>query len=391
MCGPIYCVCEQLLQTWHGNLKMKNIIFAIGFIGLAGLAGCTLVPGTHIAEDKSPSSLVGDKPIVEPNVILITPSLIREIAANQPLRELDKFFNEHREIDGDYRYKIGIGDVLTITVWEHPELTIPFGQFRDAKEQGNIVYEDGTIFFPYAGKVDAAGKTVVELRNTLTKALSGYIEKPQVDVKVNTFNSQKFYLTGAVRSPGTFPITHIPLRLLEAINQAGGFDSNADIYSVRITRNKETVEVPIYDMLYNGDLRANIVIKHGDVLHVAPDEQRRVFVMGEVTRPMAMKMNHKPLTLAQVLGEVGGLNEMRADASGVYVIRQADVPEMVNVFQLDISKAYVLSLADDFVLQSRDIVYVSAAPISRWNRLISNLLPSITGANSLQDFSGGAN
>ena len=370
---------------------MKNYIFALCCIGLVGLSGCTLVPGSHIAEDKSPGSLVGDEPIVEPNVILITPSLIREIAANQPVRKLDKFFNEHREIDGDYRYKIGIGDILTITVWEHPELTIPFGQFRDAKEQGNIVYEDGTIFFPYAGKVGAAGKTVVELRDTLTKALSSYIEKPQVDVKVNTFNSQKFYLTGAVRSPGTFPITHIPLRLLEAINQAGGFDSNADIYSVRITRNKETVEVPIYDMLYNGDLRANIVIKHGDVLHVAPDEQRRVFVMGEVTRPMAMKMNHKPMTLAQVIGEVGGLNEMRADASGVYVIRQADVPEMVNVFQLDISKAYVLSLADDFVLQSRDIVYVSAAPISRWNRLISNLLPSISGVNSLQDISGGAN
>ena len=367
---------------------MKQLLIALSLISLCA---CTVVPGTHIAEDKSPSSLVGDEPIVEPNVILITPSLMREIAANQPVRELDKFFTTHGEVDDDYRYRIGVGDVLTVTVWEHPELTIPFGQFRDAEEQGNIVYEDGTIFFPYAGKVTAAGKTVVELRDTLTKSLAAFIEKPQVDVKVNTFNSQKFYLTGAVRSPGTFAITHIPLRLLEAINQAGGFDNNADIYSVRITRNKETVEVPIYDMLYNGDLRANIVIKHGDVLHVAPDEQRRVFVMGEVTRPMAMKMTHKPLTLAQVLGEVGGVNEMRADGSGVYVIRQADVPEMVNVFQLDISKAYVLSLADDFVLQSRDIVYVSAAPISRWNRLISNLLPSITGARSLQDISGGAN
>lgn len=355
------------------------------------LSGCTLVPGSHIAEDKSPSTLITGESIVEPNVILITPSLMREIASHQPAYQLDKFFTEHSEVDDDYRYRIGVGDVLTVTVWDHPELTIPFGQFRNAEEQGNIVYEDGTIFFPYAGKVDVVGKTIVEVRENLTRALGNFIEKPQVDVKVNTFNSQKFYLTGAVRNPGTFSITHIPLRLLEAINQAGGFDNNADIYSVRITREKQTVEVPIYEMLYNGDLRANIVIKHGDVLHVAPDEQRRVFVMGEVNRPMAMKMTHKPLTLAQVIGDVGGLNEMRADGSGVYVIRQSDVPEMVNVFQLDMSKAYVLSLADDFVMQSRDIVYVSAAPISRWNRLISNLLPSITGVRSLQDIASGSN
>ena len=188
-------------------------------------------------------------------------------------------------------------------------------------------------------------------------------------------------------TPGTYPITHIPLRLLEAINQAGGFNEGADIYSVRITRGGQTVEVPIYDMLYRGDLRANILIKHGDVLHVAPDEVRRVFVLGEVERPVAMRMPERPLTLAQVIGEVGGLNELRADASGVYVIRQSDVPGMVNVFQLDMSEAHALALADDFIVESRDVVYVSAAPIARWNRLVSNLLPSLGGIANIDDIS----
>lgn len=343
------------------------------------LSACTIVPGSHVRQDKSPGTLVGGQPVVEANVILITPALMREIAANQPPRVLNEFFIRNGVVDDDYRYAIGVGDVLTITVWEHPELTIPFGQFQNPEDQGTIVYEDGTIFFPYAGEVQAAGRTVVDLREELTEKLARFIEKPQIDVKVNTFNSQRFYLTGAVNIPGTYPITHIPLRLLEAINQAGGFNEEADIYSVHITRGEERVEVPIYDMLYRGDLRANILIKHGDVLHVAPHDQRRVFVMGEVPRPAAMRMPERPLTLAQVIGEVGGIREVSADASGIYVIRQSDVPEMVNVFQLDMSEAYALALADDFVLQSRDIVYVAAAPIARWNRLVSNLLPSLGG------------
>ncbi len=363
---------------------MKKIYLPI-LLAIIALAGCNIIPGTHISYDKSPSSLVGDEPIVDANVILITPALMREIAANQPERVVAPFFIENNVIDEDYSYRIGIGDVLTVTVWEHPELTIPFGQFRNAEEQGNIVYEDGNIFFPYAGNVKVSGLSVVQVREKLRDLLSRYIENPQVDVKVSVFNSQKFYLTGAVRSPGTFPITHIPLRLLEAINQAGGFNDEADIYSVRITRDGVTTEVPIYDMLYLGDMSANILIKHGDVLHVAPDQQRRVFVMGEVAKAQALRMTHKPLTLTQVLGEVGGINEIRADASGVYVIRQSDVPEIVNVFQLDISEAYALGLANDFILNSRDIVYVSAAPISRWNRLVSNLVPTLSGVAAVDD------
>lgn len=363
---------------------MKPILLLLTILATSA---CTIVPGSYVPYDKAPSALVGRKPVIETNIVLITPALIRELAANQPGRELDPFFVDNRAIDDDYRYEIGVGDVLTITVWEHPELTIPFGQFRDAEGQGTIVYEDGRIFFPYAGNVQAAGRTVVEVREELTQKLARFIEKPQIGVKVNTFNSQKFYLTGAVNTPGTYPITHIPLRLLEAINQAGGFGPDADIFSVRMTRDGRTVEVPIYDMLYGGDLRANILIRHGDVLHVAPDQQRRVFVLGEVARPSALGMPHRPLTLAQVIGEVGGLNEAAADASGVYVIRGTDVPDMVNVFQLDISNASALAMADDFIIEPRDVVYVSPAPVARWNRLVSNLLPSLGGLANVERIS----
>jgi polysaccharide export outer membrane protein len=229
----------------------------------------------------------------------------------------------------------------------------------------------------------AAGKTPAELRDELASKLAQYIEEPQVDVKVVAFNSQKFYVTGSVQVPGTYPVTHIPLRLLEAINLAGGFNEQADIYGATLTRADQTIEVPIYDMLFEGDLRANIVMEHGDVLHIAPDETRRVFVMGEVRQPQSVRMTNKPMTLTQIISEVGGINEERADGRGIYVVRQSEVPEVVNVFQLDASQAYSMSLADDFILNARDIVYVSAAPITRWNRIIGNLLPTIRGLDDL--------
>jgi polysaccharide export outer membrane protein len=105
--------------------------------------------------------------------------------------------------------------------------------------------------------------------------------------------------------------------------------------------------------------------------------------MGEVRQPQSIRMTQKPMTLTQIISDVGGINEERADARGIYVIRQSDVPEIVNVFQLDAKQAYALSLADDFILNPRDIVYVSASPITRWNRIISNLLPTIRGLDDL--------
>ena len=155
-----------------------------------------------------------------------------------------------------------------------------------------------------------------------------------------------------------------------AINLAGGLDGDADLFDVRFTRGDDSTVVPLYEILFEGDLSKNYRVQHGDVIHVAPNERRQVFVLGEVVEPQSLPVTNRPLSLTQALATVGGIQESRADGRGVYVIRGTDSPEKVDVYQLDISQAWALALGDQFILEPRDVVYVTAAPITRWNRWV---------------------
>lgn len=351
---------------------------------LLSFGGCAAIPGSHIpsgssnwfnaesSEDQT-EELDLEKQV---DIFAITPGLIRDI--NTEPQQTPAFNHELEAEMRSYDYEVSPGDILNITVWDHPELTIPAGSMRTPTEAGNWVHSDGTIFYPYVGKVEVAGLKVTEIRDILRERLAVYIESPQVDVTVAGFRSKRVYITGEVKAPGTQSITNVPLTLIEAVSQAGGLTESADWTNVTLTRNGETRRFSLRELYQQGNTRENVILRPNDILHISRNDAAKVFVLGEVNKPQSINFGRTDITLADALTSAGGFAQATADASGIFVVRKApdDTGKVARVYQLNARNATALVLADQFPLEPRDIVYVTAAPIARWNRLIAQIVPT---------------
>ena len=309
----------------------------------------------------------------------------------------------------DYEYHVGRGDILAVSVWGHPEMSttgvpaaVAPGPQAAAAGAGNsgrasgatggiLVYRDGTIFFPYVGTVKVEGLSLSALRTKLTKLLDKYIPYPQVDVTVQSYESQKVYVTGEVNNAGPLAVTNVPMTLLDAVSRVGGFKPTADLRNVVLIRNRSEVVISLADLLQRGDMSQNLLLKNGDLLYFPTNTDNKVFVLGEVDKRNVLPIGPQGTSLGEALAASGGISVVTAKPTGVFVLRAAPTPlgaaPHIEVFQLDASDPTAYVLADRFPLKPRDFIYVTAAPITIWNRVLGQLLPSLSSALLLNSLS----
>ena len=128
----------------------------------------------------------------------------------------------------------------------------------------------------------------------------------------------------------------------------------------------------------------NRILQANDIVHVPRNDGLKVFVMGDVIKAETQRIDRSGLTLAEALNNVGGINEGSANASGIFVLRASEnTDKLVDVYQLNAEVGSMLILSTQFQLQPMDIVYVTSAPVARWNRIVSQLIPTVTSLYQL--------
>jgi polysaccharide export outer membrane protein len=157
-------------------------------------------------------------------------------------------------------YRVGPEDLLEISVWR-----------EDALKKEALVRPDGGISFPLVGEVQAAGKTVAELRQEITRRLEKFVPDAAVSVTVLKTGSQKIYVLGKVGKPGEFPVGR-NVDVLQALSMAGGVTQFADVNGIRIVRRDGDRQVALpfeYARVVRGEnLQQNIPLRAGDVVVV---------------------------------------------------------------------------------------------------------------------------
>ena len=352
-------------------LKLGSAIVAAGL-----MTSCALVPGLRVSAGSSDLSATPAYEVLE-----VSPEVIakQNQAAIRPLADWSAFTAADPAL-APLEYTIGPGDVLQVVVWDHPELTNPFGAInRDPVSAGQLVAADGTISFPYVGVLRVSGQTVQQVRAQLVQGLKAVVSKPQVDVRVAAFRAGRVQVTGEVKNPGLVTMDDTVKGVLEALNERGGLNPTSSRRSILLIRNGTRYTVDLAGLLSGSRPAMNPRLHPGDIVHVPDTGDDQVFVLGEVEKQGPVVLSQQQMSLIEALTKTGGLEKTSANDSGVLVFRRPQRSgDLAQIFALDMHKPSGLLLAGEFNLSPRDVVYVKATQFAQYNLVINQILPTLT-------------
>ena len=264
-----------------------------------------------------------------------------------------------------YEYQLGPGDEIVINLTETDDI------------DGNYLIDPfGMIDLPYVGKINVKDLTSAEAQNMLLSILKKFYKNPDLQLDIVAFSSSKVYVTGTVRNQLVIDMSDKPIRVLDALIRANvnttGNDNLSSTSGI-IRRDNRVYEIDLIDAIKGTDTKENFYLKKDDVIFIDRNPNS-ILVFGEVSRPGSY-FPYAGYSLTQLVSD-SGINQLTADAKNIFVLRESFDEELqIDVFKMNIKNPINLIAGRKFKLKKRDIVYIPASDLVKWNRVISLLLP----------------
>ena len=275
---------------------------------------------------------------------LKNPEVSPDSSSNKKIQvELQSQDGEEEDLPAEEGYLIGPEDVLSIEVWNQPDIS------REV-----IVNHEGEITIPPVRKLNVMGLTVSQMEDKLATALSKYLIDPIVFVTVKEFNSQRVTALGEIRT-GMYTLKR-RTTLVEFLGEIGGPTENADTYHIRLI--KKDKKVFVYDfneLLKNPQKSESVIVSGGDTVYVPPLEFNKVLVVGEVKNPRVVPIKGR-LTLIDAITDAGGYTRDAVLKSVIVIRGELGSQEGIRINVKEILKK--ADLSQNIELQPGDIVYV---------------------------------
>ena len=372
---------------------MKFVAVFVCLIG-APLTACGYLPTAGPTTGEVVDQGVQDNQI-RYDVVDVDANVVSALLA-QPEESFHKRFGTHGKPPPP---KIGIGDTVSVSIWEaaggglfgaSPTDHVSAGS-RNVTIPEQVVGRDGGISVPFAGRVPVAERSTVDVQSEIEHRLAEKAIEPQVIVTISKSVTNAATVSGEVVTGARVPLSVNGDRLLDLIALAGGV--KAPVYStfVRLSRNGVTATIPMERLV--SDPAENIYGQPGDILTLVQVPQT-FSVLGATGQNAQVNFNAERITLVEALAKAGGLLDQRSDPAGVFLFRfeppavvtALNAPQLATgpdrsspvVYRLDMSNANAYFLAQRFPVEDKDIIYVANARLNELQKFFT-LLNTLTG------------
>lgn len=396
---------------WRSNApaKINSVHLMLGAALALSLAGCS----SFGANGPSSGAILAsaDKPFAAATIAVVPLSedVARQLIAGETRSRFSESFQE-TEISGAL---IGNGDVLEITLWEAPPAVLfgsaPTGLLSSSvatsqslSQPGQVVDANGQITVPFAGSIQASGRTPSEIERDIVARLRGKAHQPQASVRVVRNQATNANVVGDVATSGRIPLSPKGERILDVLASAGGVKNPVSKTMIQLSRGDRVASMPLEAVIR--DPGQNVVVQPDDVVTVYY-QPYSFTAMGAIGNNSELPFEATGISLSQALGRVGGLRDDRADVRGVFLFRLEDPAKLGRqlpanarltpdgklpiIYRLDLKDPGSFFAAQSFPMRNKDILYVSNAPLAdlqKFMNMVSSAAFSVIGvANAVEN------